>query len=347
MTKGWEYLEPLETARPSEELDAETVVAACDKLNELNCSLRCRIESALRDKGFNKWADGLRNEFSASDKRLFNCYFSNKAYSFDIPSHPPDHLDGCRAAVIFHMSDALQQTLICHLRALPEATVENSDSSTDPDEFTRVYRFTNMRSFVSAIKSVQIDVENFAFGAEDLLLGTDGSRCSLRSTEWPYDAETMDEQILLGFKRTSSPSMLNSKYQSSPIVAAGLVRSHLEAVLFRKDFHSSFSHLSASAMSHLEAVLSDTASTTSSTGQEPLSVDRWEAALKYHRDAGHVTSELNHWVKELYRLLSRALHSGVMLSRGEIWAFRRVVKRLRNSLNPNSPATAPTRSSRR
>ena len=231
------------------------------------------------------------------------------------------------------MSDDLQQTLICHLRGLPEATVENAGSSTEPDKFTRVYRFTNIRALVSAIKSVQSDVEHFAFWAENLLVGTDSSRCSFRSTEWPYDAETMDEQILLGFRRTPSPSMLNSEYQSSPIVAAGLVRSHLEAVLFRKDFHSAFSHLSASAMSHLEAVLSHTASTTSSTGQEPLSVDGWEAALKHHREAGHVTQELNHWVKKLYGLLSLTLHSGVMLSRGEIWAFRRVVEHLRNSLN--------------
>ena len=336
MTKGWEYLEPLETARPSEELDAETVVAACDKLNELNRGLRSRIVSALRGKkkkGFNKCADGIRNEFSASDECLFNYYFSNRAYSFDIPSQSPDPLDGRRAAVVFHMSDALQQTLICHLRGLPEAAVMNADSSPEPDEFTRVYQFTNMRALVGAIKSVQSDVENFAFGAEDLLLGTDGSCNWFRAKKWPYDAETMDEQILLGFKRTPSPSMLNSEYQSSPIVAAGLVRSHLEAVLFRKDFHSSFSDLSASAMSHLEAVLSHKASTTSPTGQNPLSVDGWEEALKHHREAGHVTLKLNHWVTELYGLLSSALHSGFMLSRGEIWAFRRVVERLRNSLN--------------
>ncbi|MXX14406.1 MAG: hypothetical protein F4Z86_13325 [Gemmatimonadetes bacterium] len=231
------------------------------------------------------------------------------------------------------MSDDLQQKLICHLRALPEAAVINAGSSTEPDEFTRVYRFTNMRSLVVAIKNVQSDVEHFAFWAENLLVGTDGSHCSFRSTEWSYDAETMDEQILLGFKRTPSPSMLNSEYQSSPIVAAGLVRSHLEVVLFRKDFHSTFSDLSASAMSHLEAVLSHEASTTSPAGQKPLSVDGWKAALKHHRDAGHVAPELSHWVTELYGLLSLALHSGVMLSRGEIWAFRRVVERLRNSLN--------------
>ena len=165
MTKGWEYLEPLETARPSENLDAETVVAACDKLNELNRGLRCDLEDVLRDKGkrFKKCANGLCNEFSASDKCLFNYYFSNKVYSFNIPSQSPDHLDGRHAAVVFHMSDDLQQTLICHLRGLPEATVENAGSSTEPDEFTRVYRFTNMRALVSAIKSVQSDVEHFAF----------------------------------------------------------------------------------------------------------------------------------------------------------------------------------------
>ncbi len=258
MTKGWEYLEPLETARPSERLDAEAVARACDGLNEFNCGLRCRIESALRDKGkrFKKCADGLRNEFSASDECLFNYYFLHRAYSFNIPSQPPDHLDGRRAAVVFHMSDDLQQTLICHLRALPEAAVMNAGSSTEPDEFTRMYRFTNMRALVGAIKSVQSDVENFAFGAEDLLLGTDGSRNWFRAKKWPYDAETMDEQILLGFKRTPSPSMLNSEYQSSPIVAAGLVRSHLEAVLSRE------------------------ASTVSPTGQKPLSADGWKTALK-------------------------------------------------------------------
>lgn len=309
MTKGWEYLESLETARPSEELDAEAVVAACDKLNELNRNLRCHLENALRDKGFNKWADGLRNEFLKSDERLFNCYFANKAYSFEIPSQPPDRLDGCRTAVVFHMSDALQQTLIRHLCALPEAAVMNARNSTEPDEFTRVYRFTNMRALVNAIRSVQYDVEDFTFRAKDLLDGTDGLHDSFRSTSWPYDADFMDEQVLLGFMRTLSPSLLNSNYTGSPIVAAGLLRSHLEAVLFRIDFTSSLE------------------------GQEPLSADDWYAALKLHRDAGHVTPALNQWVKQLYGLLSLALHSGVTLSRGEVWAFRRVVDLLRNSLN--------------
>ena len=309
MTKGWEYLEPLETVRPSEELDAGAVVAACDKLNELNRGLRCRLESALRDKGFNKWADGLRNEFLASDERLFNCYFANKAYSFEIPSHPPHRLDGCRAAVVFHMNDALQQTLIRHLRALPKAGVMNACRSTEPEEFTRVYRFTNMRALVNVIKSVQYDVEDFAFRAEDLLVGTDGLGVSVRSASWLYDADFMAEQVLLGFMPALSPSLLNSNYSGSPIVAAGLVRSHLEAVLFRKD---------------LNALLE---------GQEPLSADDWYAALKLHRDAGHVTPSLNQWVKKLYGLLSLALHSGVALSRGEVWAFRRVVDLLRDSLN--------------
>ena len=309
MTKGWEYLEPLEMARPSEELDAEAVVAACDKLNELNRDLRCRIENALRDKGFNKWADGLRNEFLASDERLFNCYFANKAYSFEIPSHPPDRLDGCRAAVVFHMNDALQQTLIRHLRALPKAGVLNACRSTEPEEFTRVYRFTNMCALVNVIKSVQRDVEDFAFGAEDLLVGTDGSRYSCRVESWSHDSDFMGEQVLLGFMRAPSPSLLNSNYTGSPIVAAGLVRSHLEAVLFRKDL------------------------TASLEGQEPLRADAWDAALRLHRDAGHVTPALNQWVTQLYGLLSRALHSGVTLSRGEVWAFRRVVDLLRDSLN--------------
>ena len=175
--------------------------------------------------------------------------------------------------------------------------------------FTRVYRFTNMRALVNVIKSVQYNVEDFAFGAEDLLVGTGGSRYSFRSESWSYDSDFMGEQVLLGFMRASSPCLLNSNYSGSPIVAAGLVRSHLEAVLFRKDL------------------------TASLEGQEPMSADDWYAALKLHRDAGHVTPALNQWVKQLYGLLSLALHSGATLSRGEVWAFRRVVDLLRDSLN--------------
>ena len=184
----------------------------------------------------------------------------------------------------------------------------NACSSTEPDEFTRVYRFTNIRALVNAIKSVHDDVEDFAFRAEDLLVGTDGLRVSVRSASWLYDADFMAEQVLLGFMRAPSPSLLNSNYPGSPIVSAGLVRSHLEAVLFRKDF------------------------TASLEGQEPLNADAWDAVLKLHRDAGHVTPALNQWVKQLYGLLSLALHSGVTLSRGEVWAFRRVVDLLRGSL---------------
>ena len=311
MTKGWEYLEPLETARPSEELDAEAVVAACDKLNELNRDLRCRIENALRDKGFNKWADGLRNEFLASDERLFNCYFGNKAYSFEIPSQPPDHLGrlSCCGRLPHERrppADA-DTPLACATKGgCPERMQFHRARRVHPRVPVHEHACARQRDQKRSVR----DVEDFAFGAEDLLVGTDGSRYSCRVGKLvAYDADFMGEQVLLGFMRASSPSLLNSNYTGSPIVAAGLVRSHLEAVLFRKDL------------------------TASLEGQEPLSADAWYAALRLHRDAGHVTPALNQWVTQLYGLLSRALHSGVTLSRGEVWAFRRVVDLLRDSLN--------------
>lgn len=102
----------------------------------------------------------------------------------------------------------------------------------------------------------------------------------------------------------------------SPIIAAGLVRSYLESVLFRTDFESSLSG-----------------------AQEPT-VDAWKGALRYHRDAGCVDQALNQWVTELYGLLSMALHSGAALSRGEVWAFVRVVDLLRSALKRDGPAAS-------
>jgi hypothetical protein len=95
---------------------------------------------------------------------------------------------------------------------------------------------------------------------------------------------------------------------SSAVVAAGLVRSHLESVLFRTDFESALA------------------------GSAEITAEAWAEALKQHRDAGHVSPTLSQWVTELYGLLSMALHSGASLSRGEIWAFIRVVDLLRAAL---------------
>lgn len=308
MTKGWSILGPLEKTSPAAPVDQAAVDRVCDELMKLNGDLRGEVEAALRQKKFHKWADGLHHEWGRSDDALFNTYFSNKAYSFMVPASPPDHLDGCRTSVFFHMSAHLQTKLLEHLRGLPSADVMNAGGSPSPDDFRAVYRFTNLLALVAAIKSVQHDVEDFAFRATDLLVGTTGRRGSFRSASWPFDADIMDEQILLGFMRAPNPSILNSNYMSSPIIAAGLVRSHLESVLFRTDFESTL--------------------TTSTV----VTAEAWGEALKQHRDAGHVSPTLSQWVTELYGLLSMALHSGAALSRGEIWAFIRVVNLLRAAL---------------
>jgi hypothetical protein len=308
MTKGWSILEPLEKASPMDPIAQEAVDSICNELTKLNGALRNDVETALRQKKFHKWADGLHHEWGRSDEALFNTYFSNKAYSFMVPASPPEHLDGCRTSLFFHMSDHLQTKLLEHLRGLPSADVMNAEKSPKPAIFRIIYRFTNLMALVGAIKSMQYDVEDFAFRATDLLVGTTGVRGSVRTSSWSFDADIMDEQVLLGFLRPPSPSILNSNYLSSPIVAAGLVRSHLESVLFRTDFESSLGNAAE------------------------VTADAWGAALKQHRDAGQVSPTLSHWVTELYGLLSMALHSGAALSRGEIWAFIRIVDLLRTAL---------------
>lgn len=308
MTTGWRLLESLEKASPAGPIDHAEVNRVCNELTRLNGDLRNEVVAALRQRGSHKWADGLHHEWSRSDEALFNTYFSNRAYSFAVPASPADHLDGCRTSVVFHMSEHLQARLLEHLRGVPTADVMNARASPSPDAFRAVYRFTNLLALVAAIKSVQYDVEDFAFRSIDLLVGSTGMDGSFRSSSWPFDADIMDEQVLLGFMRPPSPSILNSNYMSSPIIAAGLVRSHLESVLFRTDFESSLSDVAESP------------------------AESWADALKLHRDAGHVSPTLSHWATELYGLLSMALHSGAALSRGEIWAFIRVVDLLRAAL---------------
>jgi hypothetical protein len=313
MTDGWKVLEPLERASPTGPIDQATVDQVCDQLTKLNADLRDKVEAALREKKLHKWADGVNREWARSDEALFNTYFANKAYSFLVPRSPPDRLDGRRMAVVFHMSERLQSKLLEHLRGVSTAEVANASYSPSPEAFQAVYRFANLLAMVAAIKSVQYDVEDFAFRATDLLQGTTGQRHSFRASAWTFDADMMDEQILLGFMRTPSPASLNSRYLSSPTVAAGLIRSHLESVLFRTDFDSSLA------------------------GSTEVTAQTWAEALRQHRDAGDVSLPLSQWVTELYGLLSMALHSGAALSRGEVWAFMRVVDQLQAALGASHP----------
>jgi hypothetical protein len=308
MIKGWSILEPLEGVYPGGPIDQAAVDHVCDEFAKLNGSLRTELEAGLRQRKFHKWADGLHHEWRRSDDALFNTYFSNRAYSFQVPASPPDPQDGSRTSLLFHMSDHLQASLLDHLRGVPTADVTSAGRSPSPDAFRAIYRFTNLLALVAAIKSVQRDVEDFAFRATDLLVGTQGGRWSSRAARWTFDADVMGEQVLLGFMRAPHPTILNSNYMSSPISAAGLVRSHLESVIFRTDFEASLA------------------------GTTEISADVWTTALKQHRDAGLVSPILSQWVTELYRVLSVALHTGAALSYGEIWAFSRVVDRLQAAL---------------
>lgn len=204
MGKGWAILEPLAKANPLAAVDQLAVDSACDALVTLNGDLRKKVGAALRKKGFNRWADGLEHGWAQSEEQLFNAYFSNRAYSFSVPSSPPDPLDGCRMAIVFHLSCDLQMVLLEHLRGVPSADVTNAADSPDPDAFRRTYRFTNLLALVVTMKSVQYDVEDFAFRAEDLLVGVPGTSGSFRSSIWPFDADIMSEQVLLGFARAST-----------------------------------------------------------------------------------------------------------------------------------------------
>lgn len=308
MVEGWQPLQELERLGAKDEIDSGKVASVCDQVQAINQELRSKVVDFLRQGGHGKWADGVAGAFRASDERLFNCYFSNRAYSFAVPATPPDRLDGCRAAVVFHLADQLQNLLLDHLRGLPTADVMNARHATDPDAFSKVFKFTNLRAIVDAVKSVQSDVEDFAFRSEDLLVGTDGSRMSFRSTCWPYDADVMVDQVLLGFIRGPSPSVLNSVGLSSPVVAAGMVRSHLETVLFRIDFKASI-HSS-----------------------RPVQASSWDEALKQHRDARRLPENMVMWTTEAYGLLSASLHTGLLLTRGEIWAINRLVDIIRDKL---------------
>lgn len=128
-----------------------------------------------------------------------------------------------------HLSDTLQETLLAYLRGLPTAGVMNAAQSLTKAEFMRIFRYTNLRTMMVTIKSVQFDVEDFAFRSEDCLVGTDCSRFSARTDRWPFDLDVMDEFVLLAFMWGPSLGVLNLVGLSSPIVAVGMVRPHFEA----------------------------------------------------------------------------------------------------------------------
>jgi hypothetical protein len=308
MAAGWEVIKPLESLDPDRELDPALVKAVCDELTELNSEIRLDVVELLNAHKRGKYANGLRGGFK-DESALFNDYFANQAFSWSIGTHvPPDALDAARSAVVLYLSFQLQAFLVDSLRAVPGATVVNARTAGNPRSFERTYRWVAARQLVGAIKGVQHDVEGFAGTVHDLLERPAERLRFVRTSYWPFDADVLGPLVLLGYGPGPSANVVNSIVLGSPMVAAGLVRSHLEAVLWRRDF---------------EATMEEKA---------PVVADPWNEALAQHVAAGTLDQTWQNWITGLYGLLSDTLHSGHALTAGEIWAFRRLVKGLAEKL---------------
>lgn len=225
-----------------------------------------------------------------------------------MPSSPPDPLDWKRSALLVHVSLLLAEDLVEYLAKMPEAAVTNSQQAANPEAFVLAHRHVTLQRIVAVIKSVQYELESFEFILRDVLVGTDGSRFVARGSKWPFDHETTHEQVLLGFQPSGTPGLINSNSSSSAIVAAGIVRTFMEAVLFRLDFESSLS------------------------GAEEVDAERWDGALDELRAAGLLMENEAMWAKKLYGVLSLVVHEGAMISPGETWVFGKLVHTLRDRL---------------
>lgn len=353
MIKGWESLEPLEKLNPEILLPDQQIHKVCDELMALNQGLLQQIIGFLRNNNYGRWADDLNGSFKASDERLFNCYFANRAYSYQVPQNPPDPLDGRRAALIFYLAHDLQTFLIDYIRVIPTAFVMNSNISPNPEEFTRIYRYVEFRQVLNVIKGVQYELEGFASCARYLLVDTDEKLLSFRSRTWPYDSEIMQDAVLLGFLPSGTNGVINSGILGSAVVAAGVVRSHLEAVLFKADFYSILNSQGPLLVRESLIRRQDTRETTVNKIFRVIvdfiqsmkipskctirKVDgefrEWDEALRFHRNAGNLNKNEEMWIREMYGLLSGTLHSGILLTRGEIWAFGRLVRHVRTRIS--------------
>ncbi len=170
------------------------------------------------------------------------------------------------------------------------------------------HRHVTLQRIVAAIKSAQGEVESFEFILRDVLVGTDGSRFVARGGAWPFDHETTHEQVLFGFQPSGTPGLINSNPARSAIVAAGIIRTFMESVLFRLDFESSLG------------------------GAEEVDAEKWDEALDELRGAGLLADNEAMWAKKLYGLLSLVVHKGAAISPGETWAFGKLVHTLRDRL---------------
>lgn len=104
------------------------------------------------------------------------------------------------------------------------------------------------------------------------------------------------------------PTLINARVAGNAIIASGVIRSYLESVIFKIDFDSSL----------IEA--------------NTITAESWKEALRQHVKNGNLPCEAETWITEMYGLLSVALHSGLVLTHGEVWAFGRLIDFVRDEL---------------
>ena len=293
MSKGQLLLEELEQLDPDDAIDLVPVERICLELSVFNKELLDRTTGLLRGSRHENLASRLAGGPKRSDDQLFNMYFGMEAYSFRIPKDPPDKQDGCRAALVHFLSDALQSMLIDQLREIPAAKVMYSEESVNPAAFRRIYRHVAIRQVIGALIRVQNELEDFATRAEHLLQRPPPKQWRYRATRWAFGAQPVVEAVILGFRRQQEDG-INPAMFSHPLMAAGLVRSHLESVLFRSDLASSIA------------------------SRRRLSEDHWQQALELHKKAGVVIGDEPNWIRKTYDVLSQCLHTGSNLTRGDI-----------------------------
>jgi hypothetical protein len=299
----------LPTRRPASGQDGlERAVTNAD-------NLRGQVIDALRNAGRGAYVAGLEGQFR-TDATLFNCYFGNAAQAagIGVPGAAA-RLDGPRASVVFFMTWTLQETLIEQIRAVSDATVLNADNSPNPGEFTRIYQFVVLRQLVGVAKAVQHELEGFT-GTVRALLDPNaaiGAPAYGYTRVWPFDAPCAVSEVLLGFLPAHAPTSLNAGIVTSPIVAASALRSHLEAVIFCFDFESNM------------------------RGLQPILADDFAGALAVHKQAGRLNEAEHMWAVKTYGLLSASLHGGRILSYGEVWALKRLVRLLSQRIVGGAP----------
>ena len=314
MNEGWDILAPFENLDPALPLPATELEAASARLVELSRGLQDQLFVAIRAVKKHKWHKVLSGGFQPPDEngtlRPPDVAFLNSYFSNEIRLRPSRKgirfLDlAYEAAFRFQLAYGLQGVLLPHLLSVPTSQVMYSSDSPNPIEFERMYRFIELRHLVQAIKGLQHDMK-FQLEVVKNHLASPEALVSVSETTWPFDSDTMYENVMLGFCRAPL-GIVNSVQTGSAVLAAGIVRSYMESVLFQVDFHTSLS------------------------GRKPLrarhpEVQGWVQAVSVHQREGRLNNNQVQWTKTAYQLLSRSLHGGTIITRGEVWAMGHVVR---------------------